>query len=361
MSNSPLSIQHIGFLSPGNYPEADPLSGLEKTLELFSHGEALGFDSAWVRQRHLEPGISSAAAFLAAASQRTSKIELGTAVIPIGYESPYRLAEDLSTVDVLSRGRLNVGLSAGRPLHADLIGSFVFDGDWEKNDFSHERVLRFADNLKGRPLGDETTFIKTPFGPQRPRLQPHAPGLIDRIWYGGGSLRSAGWAGTNGFNLLIGNVTTGEETDEFFVAQARQLQRYRASGGAGRRVALGRVIVPFDSADQTTRRRYSDYAAARHQRTLSPQGERRTLFARDLVGTADEILEQLSADPILPEVREFRLELPYEFQEEEYRQILHDFATLIAPELGWKKLAIAADVSKSSPTNSQHRKERSAG
>lgn len=338
MSNRSPLIDHIGFLSPGNYPEADPLSGLENTLELFRYGEALGFDSAWVRQRHLEPGISSATAFLSAATQRTSKIELGTAVIPIGYESPYRLAEDLSTVDVLSKGRLNVGLSAGRPLHADLIGAHVFDGDWEKNDFSHGRVLRFADNLKGRPLGDETTFIKTPFGPQRPRLQPHAPGLIDRIWYGGGSLRSAGWAGSNGFNLLIGNVTTGEDTDEFFVAQARQLQRYRASGGTGRRVALGRVIVPFDSADQATRRRYSEYAAGRHERTLSPQGERRTLFARDLVGTADEILERLFADPILADVREFRLELPYEFQGEEYRQILQDFVTLIAPELGWKGL-----------------------
>ncbi|MDE1991402.1 MAG: LLM class flavin-dependent oxidoreductase [Rhizobiaceae bacterium] len=336
VSNITPSIDHIGFLSPGNYPEADPLSGLDNTLDLFRYGEGLGFNSAWVRQRHLEPGISSATAFLSAATQRTSHIELGTAVIPIGYESPYRLAEDLSTVDVLSRGRLNIGLSAGRPLHADLIAPLAFDGDWENIDFSHQRVLRFADNLKGHYVGDETTVIKTPFGPQRPRLQPYARGLVDRIWYGGGSLSSAGWAGAKGFNLLIGNVTTGEETDEFFVAQSRQLGRYRASGGAEKRVALGRVIVPFDGADAATRRRYADYAAGRHERTLSPQGERRTLFARDIVGKADDILEQLLSDPILPQVREFRLELPYEFHEEEYRQILHDFVTLIAPELGWR-------------------------
>lgn len=50
--------------------------------------------------------------FLAAASQRTSRIELGSAVIQMGYENPFRLAEDLATVDILSRGRLNVGLSA---------------------------------------------------------------------------------------------------------------------------------------------------------------------------------------------------------------------------------------------------------
>lgn len=335
MSGQSVSINHIGFLIPGNYPESDPLSGLEKTLQLLAYGEELGFDSAWVRQRHLEPGISSAAAFLAAATQRTTRIQLGTAVIPIGYESPYRLAEDLATVDVLSRGRLNVGLSAGRPLHADLIGPLAFDGDWEKYDFSHDRVLRFADNLRGHYLGDDSTFIKTPFGPQRPRLQPYAKGLIDRIWYGGGSQRSAEWAGRNGFNLLTGNVITGEGTDDFFTAQSQLIETFRAAGKQ-RRVALGRVIVPFDSADAPTRRRYRDYADGRHERTLSPQGERRTLFARDIVGTSDEILAQLFADPILPEISELRLELPYEFEHAEYRQILHDFVTTIAPELGWK-------------------------
>ncbi|MBB4273488.1 LLM class flavin-dependent oxidoreductase [Rhizobium mongolense] len=334
MSGQSVSINHIGFLTPGNYPDCDPLSGFEKTLQLLAYGEELGFDSAWVRQRHLEPGISSATAFLAAATQRTTRIGLGTAVIPIGYESHYRLAEDLATVDVLSRGRLNVGLSAGRPLHAELIGPLAFDGDWEKYDFSHDRMLRFADNLRGHYLGDDSTFITTPFGPQRPRLQPYAKGLVDRIWYGAGSLRSAGWAGANGFNLLIGNVTTGEETDDFFVAQSRQLETYKVAARGRGRVALGRVIVPLDSADPRTRRRYLDYAAGRVERTLTPQGERRTLFARDVVGTADEILERLFADPILPHVGELRLELPYEFQDEEYRQIIHDFITLVAPELG---------------------------
>ena len=131
-------------------------------MKLLEYGEEIGFQSAWARQRHLEPGISSAAAFLAAATQRTTRIQLGTAVIPIGYESPYRLAEDLSTVDVLSRGRLNVGLSAGRPLHADLMAPLVFDGDWEGFDFTHERVMRFVGNLKSNPIGDDATVIKTP-------------------------------------------------------------------------------------------------------------------------------------------------------------------------------------------------------
>jgi alkanesulfonate monooxygenase SsuD/methylene tetrahydromethanopterin reductase-like flavin-dependent oxidoreductase (luciferase family) len=335
MSTRLPSISHIGFLTPGNYQEDDPLYGLEQTLQLLQYGERLGFDSAWVRQRHLEPGISSASAFLAAATQRTSRIQLGSAVIPVGYESPFRLAEDLSTVDVLSRGRLNIGISAGRPPHADLMAPLVFDGDWQAYDFSHARVKRFMESLQGGALGGDETRIKTPFGLQRPRLQPYAKGLTDRIWYGGGSQYSAEWAGRAGLNLLTGNVISGENTDDFFVAQSRLIETFGRSSNGSRRIALGRVIVPTDSADRLTRQRYREYAASRYERTLSPRGERRTLFARDLVGTSEEIIEKLFDDPILSLVREFRLELPYEFEEDEYRQILSDFVTLIAPELGW--------------------------
>ncbi|EPE94322.1 LLM class flavin-dependent oxidoreductase [Rhizobium grahamii] len=330
-----LAITHIGFLSPGNYAHDNPFDGLDETLKLFEFAEALGFDSGWVRQRHLEPGISSAAAFLGAATQRTRRIQLGTAVIPIGYESPFRLAEDLSTVDVLSKGRLNVGLSAGRPLHADLMGALVFDGEWEKHDFSHERVRRFVANLQGEFLGADDRRIATPFGPQRPRLQPFAKGLHERVWYGGGSQRSAAWAGEQGLNLLTGNVISGEDTDDFFTAQVRLIETYRRAGNGGRRIALGRVIVPFDGADEATRRRYSAYAAERDVRTLRPTGEKRTLFAKDLAGTSAEILEQLYADPVLPHVNELRLELPYEFEPQQYRQILTDFSRNIAPRLGF--------------------------
>lgn len=118
----PLShLDHVAFLVPGNYEDEDPARGLEETLRLIVHGERLGYDSAWVRQRHLERGISSAATFLAAATQRTTRIGLGTAVIQLGYENPFRLAEDLATVDVLSGGRLAVGVSVGPPLFAALI------------------------------------------------------------------------------------------------------------------------------------------------------------------------------------------------------------------------------------------------
>jgi alkanesulfonate monooxygenase SsuD/methylene tetrahydromethanopterin reductase-like flavin-dependent oxidoreductase (luciferase family) len=329
------TIQSLAFLTPGNYPDDDPYLGLENTLRQFEYGEQLGFDGAWIRQRHLEHGVGSAAVFLAAAGQRTSRIQLGTAVIPIGYESPFRLAEDLATADVLSRGRLQIGFSAGTPPHAELIGHLAFDGDWRTYDLSHNRVSRLVDNLRGDFIGDESTVIHSPGNVQRPRVQPYSPGLAERIWYGAGSRRSASWAGDAGLNLLTGNVITGEGTDDFTTAQLTLLRTYREGARAGR-VALGRVIVPFDSADATTRKRYLAYAESRYERTLAPNGPKRILFARDLVGPTERILEQLSADPVLAQVSDFRIELPYEFEHEDYLQILHDVRTHLAPELGWR-------------------------
>jgi alkanesulfonate monooxygenase SsuD/methylene tetrahydromethanopterin reductase-like flavin-dependent oxidoreductase (luciferase family) len=333
-----MPISHIAFLTPGNYPLEAPLQGLEATLRLFEFGERLGYDGAWVRSRHLERGVSSAATFLAAATQRTRCIQLGSAVIQMGYENPFRLAEDLATVDVLAGGRLQVGLSAGAPIYGALLGGRFFDGDPKDFDFSHNRVLRLRDNLRGEAIGDEETKITSPAGAQRPRVQPVAEGLADRLWYGGGSLRSAEWAGRNGFNFMIGNLNQGEKTESFVEAQLSHLDLFHSLWQAPHRprVALGRVIVPLDSADAKTREKYRTFAASRHQRTLAPQGERRTLFAPDLVGSSDEILEDLRRDRVLPHVRELRLELPYDFAEEEYCQILSDFAARIAPELGWR-------------------------
>lgn len=332
-----MTISKLSFLIPGNYSDDNPHAGLEATLRLLALGEDLGYSGAWVRQRHLEQGISSAAVFLAAASQRTDRIELGSAVIQIGFESPFRLAEDLALVDALSNGRLNVGLSAGPPQHLDLLGPLVFDGDYRTIDFSHRRIERLVEALRSEPLGEE---IAVPGGKVVPRLQPRVPRLLGRLWYGGGSLKSAEWAGRNGFNLLIGNVTSGENTDSFTEAQLSQIAAYRSVQDPNKRgrIALGRVIVPTDGARAERRERYAAYAEARQARTRQPNGEKRTLFATDLVGPVEAIAGRLRADPILEFADELRLELPYEFDESEYEQILRDAAGLL-DYLGRSKVA----------------------
>src|SRR5687768_5604366 len=140
LSSQPL--RKLGFLTIGLFDEADPRRGHESTLEIIELGERLGFDSAWLRHRHLQFGISSPVTLLAAASQRTSRIELGTAVIPLGWENPLRLAEDLATVDLLSGGRINPGVSVGPPMHWDRVKDALYPGTAEAEDFSYTRVER---------------------------------------------------------------------------------------------------------------------------------------------------------------------------------------------------------------------------
>src|SRR3954463_2307158 len=112
-------LEKLGFLTIGLFDAADPRPGHETTLDVIALGEQLGFDSAFVRHRHLQYGISSPIAVLAAATQRTTRIALGTAVIPLGWENPLRLAEDLANVDVLSGGRPKPGGGVGPPMHWD--------------------------------------------------------------------------------------------------------------------------------------------------------------------------------------------------------------------------------------------------
>nr|WP_237530537.1 LLM class flavin-dependent oxidoreductase [Streptomyces sp. SID3212] len=334
MTSEPL--RKLGFLTIGLFDDADPRRGHESTLEIIELGERLGFDSAWMRHRHLQYGISSPVAVLAAASQRTSRIELGTAVIPLGWENPLRLAEDLATVDILSGGRLNPGISVGPPMHYDQVKEALYPDTADAEDFSYARVERLLSFVRGEPA---TNFSGTEgFEVFSDRVQPHAAGLGSRMWYGGGSLRSARWAGEHGMNYLTSSVVKAEESEDFAEIQLSHVRAFRAHhpDGDRARVSQGLVVIPTDSASSEQRAKYEEFVAKRTPRTTTPQGPARMLFARDLVGTSAEIAEQLYADVAFREIDEVAFALPFTFGHEDYVQILTDIATKLGPALGWR-------------------------
>ncbi|MER7681999.1 LLM class flavin-dependent oxidoreductase [Streptomyces sp. NPDC096934] len=320
----------------GLFDEADPRRGHESTLEIIELGERLGFDSAWVRHRHLQYGISSPVAVLAAASQRTSRIELGTAVIPVGWENPLRLAEDLATVDLLSGGRLNPGVSVGPPMHFETVKDALYPDTAETEDFGYGRVERLLDFVRGAPATDFSGVEG--FEVFSDRVQPQAPGLGRRMWYGGGSLRSARWAGEHGMNLLTSSVVKAEESEDFAEVQLSHIRTFRAHhpDGDRARVSQGLVVIPTDSATPAQRKKYEEYARARTPRTATPQGPARMMFAPDLVGTSAEIAERLHAHAAFREVDEVAFALPFTFAHEDYVQILTDIAQGLGPALGWR-------------------------
>ena len=333
-------LRKLGFLTIGRFDDANPGPGIEETLEVIERAEALGFDSVWLRDRHLQPGISSPVAIMAAASQRTSRIELGTAVIPLGLENPFRLAEDLATVDILSNGRINPGVSVGTPMMYDHYKAALYPDTHAVEDFSKERVLRLLRALRGEPVSDFEGTV----GIERftTRVQPHSPGLADRVWYGGG-LDSAKWAGAQGLNYLTSSVVSaadvsaGATVHDFATIQGDQIDAYRAHHAHPERarVSQGLVVIPIDSATDDQVRRYREYAAARFPRTTSPQGPRGMLFSPDYVGTSDELADQLFEHAGFQRADEIAFALPFSFDEADYRQIISDMAAKLGPALGW--------------------------
>ncbi|WP_080796179.1 LLM class flavin-dependent oxidoreductase [Corynebacterium pacaense] len=324
----------IAFLIPGTYEERDPEKGLDDLLDVFEFGEDLGFRGGWVRQRHLEHAVSNALSFLAAASQRTSRIELGTGVIQIGYENPFLLASNAALVDALSKRRLQLGVSGGVPARYDLLGPEVFGNNPPRpEELGYDKIGQLQSLLVGDYVGERPTEIEAPGTIQIARIQPPHATLPDRLWQGGSSRGSAAFAAAHGLNFTTGNIVAGDGIHGFEEAQSAVLDVYEQGlpEGARTRVALGRVIVPTDSATTESREKYAALLASRLERTLGPHGERDINFQPDLIGSAEEIVERLLTDPALSRASELRLELPYEFTLDEYRQVLADFVEKVVP------------------------------
>lgn len=342
MSASSQSLQRLGFLTIGLFDPHDPAPGHESTLQIIELGERLGFDSAWLRHRHLQFGISSPIAVMAAASQRTTRIELGTAVTPLGWENPLRLAEDFATVDILSNGRIHPGVSVGTPMTYDTIKDALYPDTSDVEDFTKRRVQRFNAFVAGEPVREFSGKhgVVEEFSN---RVEPHSPGLRNRLWYGAGSYDSAVWAGQHGMNLLTSSVVFPQEgeTPDFAQVQARQIQAFRQAAAehapsAPARVSQGLVVIPTDSATRAQVAKYEAYVAERQPRTLAPQGPRNMLFAPDLIGSSQDIAQQLHDHAGFQEVSEVAFALPFSFEHEDYVQILTDIATVLGPLLGWK-------------------------
>ncbi|QSZ50707.1 LLM class flavin-dependent oxidoreductase [Arthrobacter sp. D5-1] len=333
-------LRKLGFLTIGLFDPTDPAAGHQSTLEIIELGERLGFDSAWLRHRHLQFGISSPVAVMAAASQRTSRIELGTAVTPLGWENPLRLAEDLATVDLLSGGRINPGLSVGEPMNYDTVKHELYPDTAGVEDFSYARVNRLARLIAGEKVRDFSgkQGVVEEFSN---RVEPHSAGLRSRLWYGAASMKSAVWAGENGFNLLSSSVIFPDKDQEpdFAGVQQSQIRAYReaaAQSGNTARASQGLVVIPTDSASAAQRKKYQRYVDERTPRTRAPQGPKGMMFAQDIIGTSDDIAEQLYAHRGFQEVDEVAFALPFSFDHEDYVQILTDIAVKLGPALGWK-------------------------
>src|ERR1700676_5677391 len=114
-------MKKIGFLSFGHWtPSPQPQTrsaadALLQSIDLAVAAEELGADGAYFRVHHFARQLASPFPLLAAAGAKTSRIEIGTAVIDMRYENPFYMAEDASAADLIAGGRLQLGISRGSP------------------------------------------------------------------------------------------------------------------------------------------------------------------------------------------------------------------------------------------------------
>lgn len=337
----------LGFLTfvPDHGGPAGARGALLDGLDLVEHAEHLGYDCAWVRVRHHEPFLSSPMTFFAAASQRTRRIHLGTGVIPMRYEDPLRLAEDAATVDLLSGGRLELGISNGIPSTATALDALHGPSDLGFAGEAQRRIEVLRTAIAGRSLGTAAgDVLSVPAGTDL-LSTPHSPGLEHRLWYGAGSERTAVRAGAQGFDLQLSTLNTEETGEPFDVVQARQITGYRkAVAGAGHpgdrsaRVSTGRIVLPYLNADDADAHEefVTGYRAGMtHDGRPLGNSPAPMRFSPILDGDPDDIVQALLADAAVTEVDSLVIVLPANGSTASHRRVLSAVAEHVAPHLGW--------------------------
>lgn len=251
-------MQNIGFLSFGHWSKApgskirDAGESIRDTIRLAEAAEDAGMDGAWIRVHHYEQNLSSPFPLLAAMGARTSRIDLGTGVINMRYENPLYMAEAAATADLISHGRLQLGVSRGSPEPAaDGPGSFGYPipvGMTPAEDAA-ERIAQFRHAITGAGVAAPGARAHLPAGQKLP-IEPQSPGLTERIWYGAGGEESARRVGALGMNLMSSTLVEGGTGEPLAVIQSRQIDAFReAWNEAGHpgvpRVSVSRSIMPI--------------------------------------------------------------------------------------------------------------------
>src|ERR1700750_453825 len=219
-------MKKIGFLSFGHWTPSSQSQArsasdvLLQSIELAVAAEELGADGAYFRVHHFARQLASPFPLLAAAGAKTSKIELGTAVIDMRYENPMYMAEDAGAADLIAGGRRQLRLRPGSPEQViDGWRYFGYQPGEGKTDadMAREHAAVFLEVLKGEGFAQPNPRPMFSNPPGLLRVEPHAPGLRDRIWWGAASQATAKWTGEMGMNLQSSTLISNESDDPFHV------------------------------------------------------------------------------------------------------------------------------------------------
>jgi len=339
-------MKKIGFLSFGHW-NPSPQSGtrsasdaLLQSIDLAVAAEELGADGAYFRVHHFARQLGSPFPLLSAIGAKTSRIEIGTAVIDMRYENPLYMAEDAGAADLISRGRLQLGISRGSPEQViDGWRHFGYappDGQTDA-DMARRHAEVFLEVLKGQGFARPNPRPMFPNPPGLLRLEPHAPGLRDRIWWGAATNATAEWAATLGMNLQSSTLKFDEGGEPFHVQQAKQIRAYReawkAAGHAREpRVSVSRSI--FALVNDMDRAYFGGDKSTDHFGYIEP--EKLAVFGRSYAAEPDVLIEELKGDEAIAEADTLLLTVPNQLGVAYNAHVIEAILTHVAPALGWR-------------------------
>ena len=340
-------MKKIGFLSFGHWAPS-PQSGtrsagdaLLQSIDLAVAAEELGADGAYFRVHHFARQLAAPFPLLAAVGARTSKIEIGTAVIDMRYENPLYMAEDAGAADLIAGGRLQLGISRGSPEQViDGWRYFGYEPAEGQSDADmgrgHAEVL--LNVLRGQGFAEPNPRPMFPNPPGLLRLEPYSEGLRERIWWGAGSNATAVWAAKLGMNLQSSTLKDDETGEPFHIQQAKQIRAYREAwkeAGHERtpRVSVSRSI--FALVDDRDRAYFGRGNESKDQVGFIDENTR-AIFGRSYAAEPDKLIAELKQDEAVAEADTLLLTVPNQLGVDYNAHVIEAILKHVAPALGWR-------------------------
>jgi alkanesulfonate monooxygenase SsuD/methylene tetrahydromethanopterin reductase-like flavin-dependent oxidoreductase (luciferase family) len=340
-------MKKIGFLSFGHWSPS-PQSGtrsaadaLLQSIDLAVAAEDLGADGAYFRVHHFSRQLASPFPLLAAVGARTKRIEIGTAVIDMRYENPLYMVEDAGAADLIAGGRLQLGISRGSP--EQVIDGWRYFGYVPQEGQSDADMARqhsevFLDLLRGQGFAEPNPQPMFPNPPGLLRLEPHAPGLRDRIWWGAATNATAEWAAKLGMNLQSSTLKFDESGKPLSVQQAEQIRAFREAWKAAGHERTPRVSVSrsiFALVNDLDRAYFGRSGESTDQfGYIEPQ--KRAVFGRSYAAEPDVLVEQLRQDEAIAEADTLLLTVPNQLGVDYNAHVIESIVKHVAPALGWR-------------------------
>lgn len=338
-------MKKIGFLSFGHWSEA-PYSAtrsasdvLLQSIDLAVAAEQLGLDGAYFRVHHFARQLASPFPLLAAVGARTSRIEIGTGVIDMRYENPLYMVEDAGAADLISGGRLQLGISRGSPEQViegwRHFGYAPRDGQTDADMGRHHAEV-FLQLVQGEGFAKPNPSPMFPNPPGLLRLEPHSQGLRKRIWWGSASDATAIWAAEKGMNLQSSTLKADETGEPFHVQQARQIRVYKEAWQAAGHAHAPRVSVSRSIFALTNQEDHDYFGRGDSSDHVGIIDNMRAVFGRSYAAEPDVLIEQLKADEAIAEADTLLLTVPNQLGVAYNAHVLESILTHVAPALGWR-------------------------